>query len=129
MTLPMRTCLLATAALSLVVGLAGAQGDKPAKPTVIHIEDMECPVCAKTIVKSVQKVTGVESAKGDPESTKMTVVAKKDAKPSPKALWEAVVKAGFKPTRLETPEGTFEEKPKEGGTQLGGLSRWPRVMI
>ena len=30
-----------------------------------------------------------------------------------KAVWETVVKAGYKPTKLVTAAGTFKEMPKE----------------
>ena len=58
-------------------------------------------------------MTGVASAKADLDKKTVAVVVKKDAKPSPKALWEAIEKAGFKAKKIETPDSTFEEKPKE----------------
>lgn len=53
----------------------------------------------------------MESAKADLENKLLKIVVKKDAKPSGKALWEAIEKAGFTPKKLETPDGTFDKKP------------------
>ncbi len=40
------------------------------------------------------------------------VKPKPKAAPSPRALWEAVEKAGQKPVKLEGPSGTFTSKPQ-----------------
>jgi len=80
---------------------------------MIAIEDMECPTCAKKIVAKVNEVTGVAKSEADVKTQKLTVTAKDGASPSPKAMWEAIEKVGFKPTKLEGPGGTFTSKPKD----------------
>ena len=49
--------------------------------------------------------------KTDVKETTATVTPKADKAPSPRELWEAVVKAGYTPSLLEGPDGKFEKKP------------------
>jgi copper chaperone CopZ len=81
--------------------------------TVIAVEEMDCPTCAKKVVAKLNEVAGVAKAVADTKESKVSVTAKEKATPSPKALWEAVEKAGFKPTRIQGPGGTFTSLPKE----------------
>lgn len=82
--------------------------------TVIAIEDLDCPSCAKKVITKVKEVAGVDKAEADTKASKLTVTPKDKAKLSAKALWEAVEKAGFKPTKLEGPGGVvFTSAPKE----------------
>jgi len=57
-------------------------------------------------------VSGVESVRPDVEAQLAKVTHQAGKTPSPKAMWEAVEKAGFKPKKIESPAGTFTEKPK-----------------
>ena len=77
----------------------------------ITVDGMSCAGCAKTVGKAVSAVEGVESAVADVKAKTLTVIAKKGAAPSPKAMWEAVEKAGYTPTRIEGAAGTFDKKP------------------
>ncbi len=95
-----------------------AAADQPAPPakadaatSKIAVDGMSCAGCAKTVGKAVSAVEGVESAVADVKTKTLTVVAKKGVTPSPKAMWEAVEKAGYMPTRIEGAAGTFEKKP------------------
>src|SRR3954452_3945228 len=72
----------------------------PTKTTVIFIEDLDCPSCAKNVEKAVATVTGVASVKTDVEKETATITPEADKTISPRALWEAVEKAGFKPLKL-----------------------------
>jgi len=94
--------------------------DQPAPPakanaatSKIAVDGMSCAGCAKTVVKAVSAVEGVESAVADVKAKTLTVTAKKGATPSPKAMWEAVEKAGYTPTRIEAATGTFDKKPEK----------------
>ncbi len=109
----MRTSAILGIALLALAGLCLSQatGQTTAKTTVITIEDLDCPSCAKHVEKSVAKVAGVESVKTDVEKQIATVVPQAGKTPSAKAMWEAVEQAGFKPTKLEGPGGTFKSKP------------------
>ena len=95
---------------------AANQPAQPAKADAatskITVDGMSCAGCAKTVGKAVAAVEGVESAVADVKTKTLTVVAKKGATPSPRAMWEAVEKAGYKPTRIEGAVGTFEKKPE-----------------
>ena len=92
--------------------------DQPAQPvradvaaSKISVEGMSCAGCEKAVGKALAAVEGVESAVADVKTKTLTVVAKKGATPSPKAMWEAVEKAGYTPTRIEGAAGTFERSP------------------
>lgn len=61
----------------------------------------------------MEAVTGVESVKTDVKESTAIVTPKKDMVPSPKELWEAVVKAGYSPSVLEGPDGKHEKKPEK----------------
>lgn len=81
--------------------------------TVIAVKDMECPSCAKKVIARLNEVPGVEKVVADTKASKLTVTPKAKAAPSAKAMWEAVEKAGFEPTRLTGPAGKFTASPKE----------------
>lgn len=94
---------------------AADQPGQPAKADAatskIAVDGMTCAGCAKAVGKAVAAVEGVESAVADVKTKTLTVVAKKGAAPSPKAMWEAVEKAGYTPTRIQGAAGTFDRKP------------------
>jgi copper chaperone CopZ len=94
-----------------------ASPDEPVKADAatskIVVDGMTCAGCAKSAGKAVTAVEGVESALADVKTKTLTVVAKKGVTPSPKAMWEAVEKAGFTPTRIEGAVGTFQKKPSK----------------
>ncbi len=99
-------------------GKCAAKADAPAaKPaanaTVIAVEDMECPTCAKKIVAKLSAVAGVAKAEADLKGSRVVVTPKDKAAPSARAMWEAVEKAGFKPARLEGPAGKFTAAPRD----------------
>ena len=103
--LPLMTVL----ALIALTGVVAAGGPRP---TTISVEDMHCPNCAKKIVKTVSAVPGVAGVKADVESGMLAVAAREPGGPSPRALWEAVEKSGYRPTRLVGPSGTYTAKPQ-----------------
>ena len=108
-----RTMVLGLAVLAVgLLCLSQATGQTTPKKTVITIEDLDCPVCAKDVEKAVAKVAGVDTVTTDVNTQTATVAPKANTAPSPKALWEAVESAGYKPTKLEGPSGTFTAKPK-----------------
>jgi copper chaperone CopZ len=68
--------------------------------------------CARKVVRSLTTIPGVASVKTDIRASTAEVTPQKDRPPSPRALWEAIEKAGYKPLRLEGPGGKFTAKPK-----------------
>jgi copper chaperone len=100
---------IASAALLFASNTASA-ADPP--PTTISVQGMHCVVCASKVSSNLQAVVGVQKAEVDAEKAVAVVTAKSREVLSPRALWEAVEKAGYKPTRLVGPSGTFVGKPK-----------------
>jgi copper chaperone CopZ len=95
-------------------GLAATSEAADVTQAVITVDGMHCPACAKKIVRKMLAVPGVADASADAEQALVTVTAKADAprSVSPRALWEAVEKAGYTPTKLVGPWGSFTTKPK-----------------
>jgi Cu+-exporting ATPase len=81
-------------------------------PTRITLASMHCEGCAKKVATRVQEVPGVAAVQTDVKAKRVTVVARGQTALSPRALWEAVEKAGEKPIKLEGPNGTFTKKPQ-----------------
>ena len=106
-------CCLATFTSSDAPKVDAKEATPSANVTVIAVEDMECPSCAKKIVAKLEKVPGVAKVVADTKTSKLSVTPKEKASPSAKAMWEAVVKAGYTPTLLDGPAGKFTASPKE----------------
>jgi Cu+-exporting ATPase len=104
-----RGMALATLAILTVGSAVSAQN--PA-PTTITIPHMRCMFCANALASRLQVVEGVAKVQTDILATKLIVTPKTQTLPSPRALWEAIEKAGCRPSRLEGPSGTFTEKPR-----------------
>lgn len=100
--------LAALAALALGNALWAAN---PA-PTTIAIPDLECQGCAKKVAAQVYAVPGVATVQANVQGKTATITPKPEAVLSPRALWEAVEKAGKQPAKLEGPSGTFTAKPQ-----------------
>ncbi|HYV39890.1 MAG TPA: heavy-metal-associated domain-containing protein [Gemmataceae bacterium] len=109
----MRKSMVFGLAVVIVAGvvLSNAVGQQPAKTTVISIPDLDCPVCAKNVEKAITALADVEEVKTDVDKNIATVTPKANKTLSPKALWEAVEKAGFDVKKLEGPSGTFTKLP------------------
>lgn len=88
----------------------GAAEDAP-QNTSVTIKGMHCAACAKKVTKKLQSVPNVKSASVDPEQGMAVVIPTAGNELSPKAVWEAVEKAGYKPVELKGPSGTFQKKP------------------
>lgn len=80
--------------------------------TTIKVGDMTCGGCAKKVQQSVAKVTGVQKVESDATTHTVKVFPKENTKVSSKEVWEAVEKAGYTPSELDGPAGSFKEKPK-----------------
>lgn len=81
-------------------------------PTAIVVTKMHCNGCAKKIVKTLSAVPGVASVQVDLPAKRLIVTPQQQAVISPRALWEAVEKAGEMPIKLEGPNGAFDSKPQ-----------------
>ena len=105
--------LVLFAVMSAVVCIATNMVQAADPPTTtISVEGMHCAGCAAKVSRNLQAVAGVNVAEVDALKALAIVSAKPNAIPSPRSLWEAVEKAGYKPTKLVGPAGTFTSKPK-----------------
>ncbi len=110
---PRKLCV-ALAALAALAWLPAAGTAEPVPPavTTITVAKMHCGGCAKKIANKLRGVAGVAGVRTDVKAATATVAAQAGHAPSPRALWEAVEKAGHKPVRLDGPAGTFTAKPQ-----------------
>ena len=79
--------------------------------TTITVPDMDCETCAEKLVKKLTAVAGVAKVEADVKAQMLTITPKEKETPSPKALWETCVAAGYDPSKLEGPGGAFTAKP------------------
>ncbi len=103
-----KTTLLA--ALAVLALSAQVRATDPAA-TAITVENMHCMSCARKMADQLYAVPGVASVSADVKASRLTVGPKAGEQPSPRALWEAIEKAGYKPTQVEGPAGKFTTKP------------------
>ncbi|MBY0587165.1 heavy-metal-associated domain-containing protein [bacterium] len=102
------TCFISSLLWS---GVDAVLADEKPKATTIDIKGMHCQGCATKVQNRLTAVKNVNSATVSAKTAQATVNPKADAKPSPRALWEAVEAAGYSPTKLVGPDGTFTMKP------------------
>lgn len=79
--------------------------------TLVSINGMHCASCANKVTKKLQALPNVKSASVDADKGTAVVITTDGKDLSPKAVWEAVEGAGYKPTELKGPAGTFTAKP------------------
>ena len=106
----MRTLLMVLTGVVAATGLLTA-ADAPVASTTITVEGMHCAGCAKNLSTKLKAVKSVKEAEVDlaTKTAKITPADKENV--SAKALWETIVKAGYKPTKLVGPSGTFTKTP------------------
>jgi Cu+-exporting ATPase len=97
-------------AVAVVLALGGAVAADTAR-TTITVPELDCPNCAKKVAAKLSEVPGVGKVESSVEAKTFTVTPKAGVAPSPKAMWEAVHKGGFDPSKLVGPGGTFDKKP------------------
>ncbi len=107
-----RTASLALAAL--ILALATAQTAPAAEKTTtaitVQVKDMHCADCAKKIARKLYAVPGVVKVKTDLKKHLAVITPEAERQPSPKALWEAVEKAGFEPVLVAGPAGKYRKE-------------------
>ena len=80
--------------------------------TRITVDKMHCKGCAQHMADLLYKVPGVARVETNIEAKMMFITARPEVVVSPRALWEAVEKAGYTPVKIVGPAGTFTSKPK-----------------
>ena len=88
----------------------GTAAERPTK-SVVTVEGMHCAGCAKAVSRKLERVPNVAEVSVDVKSSLATVTSAHSGEPSPRLLWEAVEALGYRPTRIESPAGTFTSKP------------------
>jgi copper chaperone CopZ len=107
----MRTAIRTVSAVALALLAVGADTRAAPPTTTLTIPDLDCPACAKKLAAKLVALPGVEKAEPDVEAKSVKVTHKAGGALSPKALWEESAKAGFEPSKLVGPDGTFTTKP------------------
>ena len=107
----MKSSVIANVLAWMLACTAIGQAAETSNETLVSIKGMQCITCAKKVKKKLTSVPHVKSANVDPEKGQAVVIATDGKNVSPKSVWEAVESAGFEPTELKGPDGTFTSKP------------------
>ena len=107
-----RITWIGTVATIMLLCIGGLLNGAEPSQTVITVEGMHCPMCAKRIVAKLKAIKGVAEVQADVESQVVAVAPINRHTPSPRAMWEAVEGSGFKPVKLTCPSGVFTSKPR-----------------
>lgn len=99
-----------TAALAALAPWAAA-AEKTTASITLRVKDMHCSDCAQKIARKLYAVPGVVKVRTDVKKHVAVIVPEATRQPSPKALWEAVEKAGFEPVQLVCAAGKFDKRP------------------
>lgn len=101
----------AAAGLAALLLASGLRAQAPAV-TAITVPDMHCAGCAKKMAGQLHRVPGVAAVQADVPNNRLLVRHQPQRAPSPRGMWEAIERAGYEPSRLEGPGGTFTAKPR-----------------
>ena len=112
-----RNWMLATTAT--LVGMT--QGEQPEQWTInnnrrlhtLHITNLHCEGCAKRLRNAIYKLEGVLKVHTNVAKGVAVITPTQNGNPSAKAIWQTTVNQKFQITKLETPNGTFEQAPNE----------------
>src|SRR6478609_2340924 len=96
----------------LLVATQQLPAASPVTYTTIHVHNMHCSECAKTIARKLYALPGVVEVRADVNNNIAYVVPQKDKTIPARSMWEAVEAAGFSVAKLEGPAGTFTAKPR-----------------
>lgn len=122
--------LCATACLSLAISITAVQSwsAEAAVQTAkapelklapgemaIYVSNMHCSHCAKKIASKLYRLKGVVKVKTDVKKHLAIVTPQAKKQVDSKAAWAAVRSAGFRPTKLIGPQGTFVADAKTKG--------------
>lgn len=99
-------------ALAALVATQVASANSPESVTEITIQGEFCKGCLKKIKAKMVEVPNIADVQADIKAKVVMVYPADNAQLSPRALWEAVEKAGKKPAQLAGPHGTFTSKPE-----------------
>jgi copper chaperone CopZ len=75
--------------------------------TVVFFEDLHCATCAKKVTGQLFKQKGVLRVRTSVKLDAAVVTPQAKKALNPAAAWKALQTAGYQPTLLDGPEGTF----------------------
>ena len=83
--------------------------------TIIFVEDIHCATCAKKVSSRLFRIKGVMRVRTNVKYDAAVVTPQAKKPLDAAAAWAALQQAGYQPTRLIGPEGTFvpHEETKE----------------
>ncbi len=88
-------------------------GEQPRDSSyVLTVKRMDCPAESAPAMEGLSKVPGVKSVSVDYKAVTLSIVPKRNARPSPLAVWEVAERARIEPIMLQTAHGTYYSKPR-----------------
>lgn len=81
------------------------------QPTSITIQGEMCKGCVRKMKTKLASVSNIAEIQADITAKTLVIYPVENTELSPRALWEAIEKAGKKPGQLSGPAGTFDAKP------------------
>ena len=109
--MPKSSVVIANVLAWMMACVSIGEGADSIGETVVSINGMHCSACAKKFTNKLKIVSNVKTANVDVEKGTAVIGALDGQQLSPKAVWEAIETAGYKPTELKGPGGTFKSKP------------------
>ena len=104
------TAIISLQALLCIAGIAW--GDEPRDHTfVLTVRKMDCPAESAPAIADLSKIPGVKSVGVDYKAVTLSITPKRNAFPSPLAIWEAAERTRIEPVKLQTAHGTYYSKP------------------
>ena len=104
--------VLSAVALTCGAWFGAAAAEAADLATTINVQGMHCVSCARKVTGHLQAVPETGAVTVDVATGKVTVPPRLQTAPSPRSLWEAVERHGYKPVQLISPYGRFNAKPK-----------------
>lgn len=95
------------------LGLNPLWGEQPRDlPYVLTVRRMDCPAESAPAMAALSKIPGVKTVTVDYRSVTLSIVPKRNASPSPLAVWEVAEQNRLEPAALQTAYGTYYERPR-----------------
>lgn len=106
-----KTAVIGSLALLCIGGITW--GDEPRDRTfVLSVRKMDCPAESAPAIADISKIPGVKSVGVDYKAVTLSIVPKRNAFPSPLAIWEVAERVRIEPVKLQTAHGTYYSKPR-----------------
>ena len=90
--------------------------------TWVFVNKMHCKKCAKGIARKLYEIPGVVKVETNMKNGFLVITPQVKKDVAPRDIWKAVEVAGFKPTKIISPDGTFRKKPPKTASHLAKKS-------